>query len=902
MTQITIPSVPTEVEYSVTVSSTGPFTVPFPFFSEEDVKATVTDALAVVTELVVDTDFSFTTKDTPVGQEGSGYTGGTITLNSAIGADGATTIKIYRDTVIERTANYPNTGPFSMPLLNDEQNKMIAILQELAVDVNQVAVNEANIAQNTTDIATNTSDIADNAFAITKAVRAPSADTAAQMELPVASGRLNKYLKFNGAGNVEVADVTGSGTVLSRSVISNFLWPQTAAELAAGITPSDEAYPPGNVLRYGAVADGVTDNTTAFNNAITGAEKGVVYFPYVGTSSYRTDRITMASTDSDKYIFLEPGVVLECTAGGTGIFRGNDADNISIVGYGATCQMAGQAGGSSNVNFSGGKNILIEGLRIIDSGASKDGIYIGVGGAGAPCENVTIRKCYLQGAERNQISIVGGVHVVIEDNEIAGGEVVNPGAGIDIEANTYNDIDHIVIRNNWIHDCLNYGIINAFGENGIIEGNLIEDIVNEAPILIGAGGGWDENGALHDVRRPISDYTLATGEVHINAPDNPPTPWPGQEPHPGQVASFITLNGKAKPTEHQVQTYFVIDSYDSVAGTVVLSTAEDWGVIDSLSDKGTAILSSDPAVTEQFLIIRTVGCASNWTVRNNKIRHTSSGEFAIVIGAGAVDCIVAENTIQTGPATGGIQFIYSEGCLITGNKVYGDQTSVNAFNKALSLSNGASNCVINDNYFVGYSEGLPLSGCLSNKSMNIGVIQNCGWDAGYAIDIRNTRNFILNGCTIQNDANDFPTTYGVGFYTTSTLTCGIIGCIIEVGSTDANAIQGLSAYESMNIINGKQTGAVWAYPNDPAAVIGTYQDFMPGATWVDSSPASGLPALGAFDGSAFLTIGAGQNSNAYTPTNVVTDRAYDANATTVDELADVLGTLIADLKSAKIIS
>jgi hypothetical protein len=35
---------------------------------------------------------------------------------------------------------------------------------------------------------------------------------------------------------------------------------------------------------------------------------------------------------------------------------------------------------------------------------------------------------------------------------------------------------------------------------------------------------------------------------------------------------------------------------------------------------------------------------------------------------------------------------------------------------------------------------------------------------------------------------------------------------------------------------------------------------------------------------------------AYTPTNVTTDRAYDANATTIDELADVLGTLIADLQ------
>jgi len=38
-------------------------------------------------------------------------------------------------------------------------------------------------------------------------------------------------------------------------------------------------------------------------------------------------------------------------------------------------------------------------------------------------------------------------------------------------------------------------------------------------------------------------------------------------------------------------------------------------------------------------------------------------------------------------------------------------------------------------------------------------------------------------------------------------------------------------------------------------------------------------------------------SSAYTPTNVSTDRSYDANSTTVDELADVLGTLIADLQA-----
>lgn len=38
-------------------------------------------------------------------------------------------------------------------------------------------------------------------------------------------------------------------------------------------------------------------------------------------------------------------------------------------------------------------------------------------------------------------------------------------------------------------------------------------------------------------------------------------------------------------------------------------------------------------------------------------------------------------------------------------------------------------------------------------------------------------------------------------------------------------------------------------------------------------------------------------SSAYTPTNVSTDRAYDADATSLNELADVVGTLIADLQA-----
>jgi hypothetical protein len=40
----------------------------------------------------------------------------------------------------------------------------------------------------------------------------------------------------------------------------------------------------------------------------------------------------------------------------------------------------------------------------------------------------------------------------------------------------------------------------------------------------------------------------------------------------------------------------------------------------------------------------------------------------------------------------------------------------------------------------------------------------------------------------------------------------------------------------------------------------------------------------------------------YTATNVTTDRSFDADATTLDEIADVVGTLIADLRTLKLVA
>lgn len=63
--------------------------------------------------------------------------------------------------------------------------------------------------------------------------------------------------------------------LFSQAIIAGYLYPRTAAEIAAGVTPTNYAYPPLNVRRYGAVGDfepstGLgTDDATAIQSALT---------------------------------------------------------------------------------------------------------------------------------------------------------------------------------------------------------------------------------------------------------------------------------------------------------------------------------------------------------------------------------------------------------------------------------------------------------------------------------------------------------------------------------------------------------------------------------------------------------------------------------------------------------
>ena len=84
-------------------------------------------------------------------------------------------------------------------------------------------------------------------------------------------------------------------------------YPQTAAEAAAGVTPTNTSYPPGNVFRYGAVADGVADDAPAIMRALSC--NSVVFFP---NTSFIPSTATTAPPGEPKnnYTIMQPIYIL----------------------------------------------------------------------------------------------------------------------------------------------------------------------------------------------------------------------------------------------------------------------------------------------------------------------------------------------------------------------------------------------------------------------------------------------------------------------------------------------------------------------------------------------------------------------------------------------------------------
>jgi hypothetical protein len=210
----TVSDLPPRVQYTAGVGQTI-FAYPFPVFAGADLVVIVNGVTKALS-----TNYT-------VSGAGSD-TGGNVTFLVAM--VGGELVTIYRNIAIARATDVQQNGPWSSVAYNDEQDKTYLLLQQLASNTR-------------------------------RALRFPidSSVTDASLQLsPTAYA--NRTLSFDASGNPTPAALPS--TVMTQGTIGTLLWPQTALEIAAGITPVNTHYEPGDYRRLTSSAPDSEGNVT----------------------------------------------------------------------------------------------------------------------------------------------------------------------------------------------------------------------------------------------------------------------------------------------------------------------------------------------------------------------------------------------------------------------------------------------------------------------------------------------------------------------------------------------------------------------------------------------------------------------------------------------------------------
>jgi hypothetical protein len=189
-----------------------------------------------------------------------------------------------------------------------------------------------------------------------------------------------------------------------------------------------------SVKDFGAVGDGVADDTAALQAAIDAAS-GKTLFINAGT--YVTRQLNLVS---DLTIAFDPSAVLQASVGYTAtecVMRLTSISNVTIHGNHANIVMnkpeyttGEQRHGVRIVTCS---NVTINDLHVSDTGG--DGYYIGSVDSASACTNIYLNNCFSDNARRNGLSIVSGDGVYVNGGEYSNTIGTSPEFGIDIEAN-----------------------------------------------------------------------------------------------------------------------------------------------------------------------------------------------------------------------------------------------------------------------------------------------------------------------------------------------------------------------------------------------------------------------------------------------------------------------------------
>lgn len=343
------------------------------------------------------------------------------------------------------------------------------------------------------------------------------------------TGPVKAVLKNAAGTTLWTEDVIPAEPPLSQASVGAALYPITAAETAAVVTPTSYAYPPLDPRRYGAAVDGSTDDTDAIEAAISVASQTVssaigafVDLP-IGTMMVSSmivlpNRVTLRGSNGR-------GSVIKATSGHTGpwmfhavngtssmfnsYLRDLHIDCNSVAGLGGVRAQAWQEN-------SGLRNCVIQNFRT--SGIRFDDTYYG-GASTCKLQDVeffgsTSGASY--GIEIQSVSPAGNFVVTLDNVIVSGGTAALLTAGV------YVVTDSLVAIGCHFENCTNGILLDGPGSHTLINctGSGTGPVVDLVEVATGYTGALSMIGCK---RASATNYinNVVTGDVITGAVVDP---------------------------------------------------------------------------------------------------------------------------------------------------------------------------------------------------------------------------------------------------------------------------------------------------------------------------------------------------------------------------------------------
>ena len=348
---LTLSSVPAQTPYVQYVSGVSQTVFPYPFEITQD-----SDLVCLINGVAQATDSGYTLS-------GQGTTGGG-NLTFTVGQTAGTIITLYRNISIARITQLSQNGTFFSSNFNNEFNRIYLIMQQL---------------QNSLLPGGN------QAYAL----MIPNSNNPAPTTLLTPASYANKYLSFDANGNPTPAVLTSSGSV-TQALVAGLLYPQTAAETAAGVTPTYLQYRELDVLRYGADPSGVNDSSTAFQAALNVAAK-------IGLAWVEVPNVNVNTSGATSAFYKCASLLSISSTANVGIIGTHGMPFVQYTGTAANTD--GPTG--AFFNFTGGNNESFGGVMNLNIDCNflcAHGVYApGILNVNFLVDNVKVRYANLDG-------------------------------------------------------------------------------------------------------------------------------------------------------------------------------------------------------------------------------------------------------------------------------------------------------------------------------------------------------------------------------------------------------------------------------------------------------------------------------------------------------------------------